>query len=353
MEERTFKQGDNWHAHLRQDKVLAQVAPYFNVYGRVMCMGNTDPLIETPEDAARYRNEILFQGVEFEPVMTIMLTDKTTPETIIKAKEAGFKFIKFIPVGTSTGAVRGLRLFDFGPLYGIFSVIEEMGLHLLLHAELIEDTGGNEIHIIDREARAIDAVSLYQKHFPDMKITIEHVSSKEMINFVRSIENGNVSATVALQHAMFIYPQVFDRFHWCISPQKYCFPIVKWEDDREAVIEIMTSGDERFFYGADSAPHLKKYKTSFDPKPGSFFGKAESSVLLSIFDKAGAINRFEDFYSCFGAKTYNFPLNKKTITFVKEEWTTTESDDDIGFCMGGEIIQWKIKEINGGENGKL
>jgi len=343
-----FRMPDNWHAHLRQDALLAIVYCYFNIYGRVLCMGNTDPLIETPDDALLYRSDILNAGALFEPVMCIMLTQDTTPEMIYEATRKGIKFVKFIPVGTSTGASKGVRIDDFDFLFKIFSAIEDVGLHLLIHAELISYRNGKGIHLIDREEEVIPIITRYHKFFPGMKITIEHASTAKMINFICSIEMGNVSATLTPHHALMTYSDVFDAQGNMINPYNSCLPVLKRESDRLVVAQAMVSGDERFFAGTDSAPHWDYLKKGNDPRAGICFGSSECLQYFKIFERAGAINKFGDFTSRFGAETYGFPLNTGTITIAQEEWRTPIQENGIKFCMGGEKLQYKIVEVNRG-----
>ncbi|MEA1926431.1 MAG: hypothetical protein U9M90_04330 [Patescibacteria group bacterium] len=273
-----------------------------------------------------------------------MLTQDTTPEIIFKAAKKGIKFVKFIPVGTSTGAVKGLRLDDSDKLYKIFPAIEETGMYLPLHAELMSFINGKAIHLQDREEAAISIVFAFHKHFPKMKITIEHVSTAKMINFVQSQDSANVRATLTPQHALLTYSDVFDHNDHLINPYNYCLPVAKKEIDRQAVIAAMVSGDERFFAGADSAPHWAKLKAGDNPPAGIFFEPAEFPLWVKIFESKSALHRLENFTSRFGAEYYGYPLNSGTITLVQEEWELPIIENGIRYCKGGEIIRWKVVE---------
>lgn len=348
-----FRLPDNWHGHLRQDDLLALVCKYFNIYGRVMCIGNTRPLIETADDAFCHRGKILSHKVLFEPVMCIMLTNDTTVKMIYEAHERGVKFVKFIPVGTSQGAVKGLRLDDYDKLFEIFAVIQKLGMHLLIHAELMLAKDGREIHLLDREEKAIGIIEIYCRNFPKMKITIEHASTRKMIEFVKAGDVRYRRATLTPQHALLTYKDVFGEKDWPPkNPYNYCLPVVKTKDDRQAVQEAMISGDPRFFAGTDAAPHWARDKEGENPPPGIFFGDKEYLLYFKIFkemiaDEDLMEKRFEDFTSRFGAEYYGYPLNQGTITIVREELKTPVEENGIRFCMGGETLDWKIVEING------
>lgn len=342
MKKMRIRMPDNWHGHLRQDDLLDRVARHFNIYGRVLCMGNTKPLIETADDALQYKSNILEKGVSFEPVMCIMLTQDTTPETIFDAVEKGIRFVKFIPVGTSTGAVKGLRLDDFDSLYKIFPVIEETGCHLLIHSELVSDSRGKEIHLLDREETAIRIIADFHNCFQRMKITVEHASTAAMINFIRRAESLNLRATLAPQHAVLTYADVFNIKGELLDPYCYCLPVVKRERDRKAVVEAMVSGDERFFAGADSAPHWAHLKASSSPPPGIFFGPAEFPLWFEIFEIKSALSKLEDFTSRFGAEYYGFPLNQEFVYVIWEDWKLLEIEDGIHYSMGGITLSHRI-----------
>jgi dihydroorotase len=305
-------------------------------------MGNTLPLIETASDAISYQNSIKRLGVLFEPIMTIMLTQSTTPEMIFEAAQKGIRFVKFIPIGTSTGAIKGLRIDDFEKLYEIFPAIIENGMHLLLHAELMFERSGREISLLEREVKAISVISMFHFKFPKMKITIEHASTVNMIGFVKLCDSENIRATLTPHHALLSYSDVFDQEGRIINPFNYCLPVLKREVDRQAVVEAMVSGDERFFAGTDAAPHWALSKTGENPPAGIFFGSSEYLRYLEVFEREKAMNRFENFTSRFGAEYYGYSLNEENITVAQNDWVQPEGEHRVGFCMGGEKLRWKI-----------
>jgi len=338
---------DNWHAHLRQYIMLAMITRFFNIYGRVLCMGNTSPLIETVGQAMKYRQEILDQDVLFEPAMCIMLTENTTPSVIWEAKAMGIKFVKFIPQATSQGVSRGVRMDDFEILYPIFEAIQETGMHLLIHAELIAHRGGREIHYLRREEAAVGIVAKYRRDFPQLMITVEHASTAMMINFVLSQDSAYLRATLTPQHAVLTYGDVFDGRGRIIDPFNFCLPVAKTERDRLAVRKAMTGGDIHFFSGPDSAVHWLNDKLAASPKPGIFFGEAELPLSVEIFEEEGALSKFEDFHSRTGAEYYGYPLNTGTLTLAQEEWNSPVMEDGIRYSWGGRTMRWRVIERNG------
>jgi len=345
MEKRTFRLPDNWHAHLRQDRLLDAIYHHFNIYGRVLCMGNTSPMIETPDKALYYEKYIRRRDGTFEPVACIMLTENTTPQIIFEAARKGIKFVKFIPIGTSTGATHGLRLDDFESLIRIIKAIESAGMRLLIHAELNSLPNENIINELYREEMAIPCLLCLLMIVPGLKITIEHVSTAKMINFVLRQKGGNVRATLTPHHALLTYDQVYNKRGRLINPYNYCLPVLKREKDRRAIEKAMVSGDERFFAGTDAAPHWQNDKEGKFPRPGIFFGQNEYLRYLEIFERNGAMDKFEDFTSRFGAEAYGYPLNTGEIIVRQGEWYQPVSENGIRFTMSEIPLRWKIEKV--------
>jgi dihydroorotase len=342
MESLTFRQPDNWHIHPREWELQDLILHHFNLYGRALCMLNFLKLVETADEALAQKEIILRKGARFEPVMCIMLTENTTPQTIYDAARKGIRFVKFIPVGTSQGAVHGLRLDDIFRLLPILRAIAEMGMHLLIHAEYISRPDGTVIEELYREEKAIGFLAFYRRLVPRLKITVEHVSTGRMIRFVIKY---NLNATLTPQHALKTYHHVYNKRGQLINPYNYCLPVLKKDKDRQAVEWAMVSGIPLFFSGTDAAAHWAYKKEGKNPPPGIFFGKYEYLWSLDIFERNNALHKFDDFHSRFGAENYGFPLNKRTITVVKEEWRTPVEENEIRFCMGGEPVGWRF-EVN-------
>ncbi len=337
---------DNGHAHPREGKLQSLVVPFFNFYGRVVCMANTKPFKETPDDVLAFGQGIADRGVLFEPLPTMMLTENTTSKMIYEGAEKGIKLIKFIPAGTSFGAVKGLRLFDFEALYKLFPAIIDTGMYLPVHCELIF-YNGKEIAYQEREERAIPIIDLWLKRFPELPLDIEHVSTEKMINYIDSLpSSANVGAGLTVQHARKIYDDVFFPNGNMKNPFNFCLPVAKTEADRIAVRKKMISGDQRYYWAPDSAPHWLKDKEA-KHVPGVFYGLAEIPRLVEVYEEESALNRFEDFTSRFWAERHGFPLNEKIIIIAREEWILPIEENGIRYTSGGEKVRWRIIERDG------
>ncbi|HYW21000.1 MAG TPA: hypothetical protein VE956_17195, partial [Nodularia sp. (in: cyanobacteria)] len=106
MQKLTITRPDDWHLHLRDGAALKAVLPYtVRQFARAIIMPNLKPPIRSVADAAAYRDRILAaipEGQQFEPLMTLYLTDNTSPDDILRAKESQFiKAVKYYPAGAT------------------------------------------------------------------------------------------------------------------------------------------------------------------------------------------------------------------------------------------------------------
>src|SRR4051812_46523534 len=100
----TLTRPDDWHLHLRDGAALASVLPHTaRQFARAIVMPNLKPPVTTTAQALAYRERILAalpQGMQFEPLMTLYLTDNTPPDEIRRASESGLvRAVKLYPAG--------------------------------------------------------------------------------------------------------------------------------------------------------------------------------------------------------------------------------------------------------------
>ncbi len=102
----TLTRPDDWHLHVRDGAALQTVVPHTAAqFGRAIIMPNLKPPVTTAALAMAYKARILAAvpaGVQFEPLMTLYLTDNLPPEEIVKAKAAGVVACKLYPAGPKT-----------------------------------------------------------------------------------------------------------------------------------------------------------------------------------------------------------------------------------------------------------
>lgn len=336
---------DDWHVHLRDEETMRVVLPdTAQRFARAIVMPNLNPPVRTVEDARAYRERILAAlpaSVNFEPLMTLYLTDNMLPEEIIRAKMCGFiHAVKYYPAGATTNSQSGVT--HISRCEAVFTAMEEAGIPLLLHGEVTD----GEIDIFDREAVFIERhLRGIIERFPRLKVVLEHITTRDAVEFVSSAPD-NVAATITAHHLLFNRNAMFSGG---IRPHAYCLPVLKRETHRQALIAAATSGNPKFFLGTDSAPHPRGAKESSCGCAGIYTAHAAIELYAEVFEKAGTLDKLESFASFFGADFYGLPRNRDRITLIKKPWKVPPSialgsDTLIPLCAN-ETINWFLVDL--------
>mgnify|MGYP001559439394 CR=1 FL=1 len=340
-----IRQPDDMHVHFRSGEILQNVAPFTtHIFGRAVAMGNLPVPITTPEMARAYREEIKdISPKGFNPIMSVIMTKDITPEKIKEIYKAGVKVLKLIPASTSTNSSEGIILNELRNYLSVLEMVKKVGMIFSVHFELIRNPKtGKEIPEIQREEAAIPFLRHLVLKASGLKIVVEHASTRKIIEFVKKAP-WNVAATLTAHHALVNYGDVFNPQGRIKDPFLYCKPIAKTADDQEAVIEAMTSGNPKFFFGSDSAPHSIWKKNSNEPPAGIFAAPVVIPLLCEIFEREKKLERLENFVSRFGAKFYGLPFNTGKIEIEREEWRVPdEIDSGVKIFKGGETLQWQV-----------
>ncbi len=333
---------DDWHLHLRDGAMLSVTVPAAARYfGRVIVMPNlAEPVVRT-EQAQAYRDRILARapsGSAFEPLMTLYLTDQTSPDQIKTGHaENLIRAVKYYPAGATTNSASGVT--DLRKTYKALEAMQECGMPLLLHGEVTDP----DIDIFDREAVFIERhLGRLMKDFPDLRMVLEHITTQQAVSFVT--ESGpNLAATITAHHLL------FNRNHMLVGrirPHYYCLPILKRDIHQQALLEAATSGNTKFFLGSDSAPHLRAAKESNCGCAGCYTGHATLELYAEAFEARQAMDRLEAFASLNGPAFYRLPANQDRIQLVKESWQPPESIEAPGGTLhplrGNQPLQWKV-----------
>ena len=338
----TITRPDDWHLHLRDGPVLQYTVPATaRVMKRAIIMPNLQPPVMNAEQAHDYRQRIMSkvpQGLNFDPLMVLYLTDNTTPEMIQEAAEAGhIVAVKLYPAGATTNSASGVT--DLGKLDELADALTEHDIKLLVHGEVTH----SDVDIFDREKRFLDEIlSPLVSRNPDLNMGVEHITTKDAAEFVKS-QGDNVAATITVQHL------AYNRNHMLvggIKPHYYCLPILKRNIHQQALQEAVVSGSSKFFLGTDSAPHAKGAKESACGCAGCYTAYAAIELYAEIFDDLGALDKLEGFASHFGPDFYGLPRNSDEITLIKKDWQAPHElpfgDDVIVPLRAGETLRWKL-----------
>lgn len=325
----TIRRPDDWHVHLRDGAALALTVPdTARQMGRAIVMPNLKPPVTDVPSALAYRDRILAHvppGGGFQPLMTLYLTDETSPEEIRLAAETGvIPAVKLYPAGATTNSASGVT--DIRGRYPVFEAMQEHGVKLLVHGEVTSD----EVDIFDRERAFLsEYLADIAAQFPRLKIVLEHITTSEAVAFVERAPD-TVAATITAHHML------FNRNHMLaggIRPHYYCLPILKRSSHQESLIRAATGGNPKFFLGTDSAPHPTHSKEADCGCAGCYTAFAALELYATAFDAAGQLDALEGFASEHGPRFYDLPVNPESVTLHRETWTVPAS-----LPFGGELL---------------
>lgn len=343
----SLTQPDDFHLHVREGDALKSVVPdTAKQFSRAIIMPNLANPITTVEMANKYRDEILASvvdlkdenGKNFQPLMTLYLTDKTSAETIHEAKASGIiHALKLYPAGATTNSDRGVT--DLKNIYPALAAMQETGIPLLVHGEVTDP----DIDIFDREHVFIETIlEPLIKRFPTLKIVLEHITTRDAVDFVNNAPD-NIAATITAHHLLMNRNTIFAGG---IRPHHYCLPILKRESHRQALVKAAISGSPKFFLGTDSAPHTQGAKESACGCAGMYTAYHAMELYTEAFDNANALDKLEGFASFFGADFYGLARNTNTIFLAKEEWQVPKQlplgKEQTIPLRAGEKCLWKM-----------
>jgi dihydroorotase len=346
MQTLTIIRPDDWHLHLRDGEAMQAVLPdTARRFARAIVMPNLRPPVTTVAQAAAYRERILAAlatmapGATFEPLMTLYLTDNLPADEINRARESGFVHaVKLYPAGATTNSDAGVT--DLAKCHATLARLEKVGLPLLVHGEITEPS----VDIFDREAAFIERVlSPLLKDFPALKLVLEHITTQDGADFVRT-SGANVAATITAHHLLLNRNAIFAGG---LRPHHYCLPVLKREIHRQALVAAAISGNPKFFLGTDSAPHAKSAKEAACGCAGCYTAHAGIELYAEAFEAAGALDKLEGFASHFGADFYGLPRNRDTISLVREAWQVPAqqpllANDPLIPLRAGETVAWRL-----------
>jgi dihydroorotase len=340
----TIRKPDDWHLHVRDGEMLKAALPFTaRHFGRAILMPNLLPPVRTTADAIAYRKhvmEALPSGSSFKPLMTCYLADDTDPNDVERGFHEGiFTGVKLYPANATTNSAAGVT--DYRKIKPVLVRMEKIGMRFLMHGEDVDP----QVDIFDREASFLDRyLDPWTREFPGLKMILEHVSSKEGVDFVRA-HAPQVGGSITPYH---LEHNRTDWLGWGNRPYMYCMPVIKTERDRQALRKAATSGEACFFLGTDSAPHPVAKKLAVVGAAGLFNSPVAMAVYAKVFDEENALGQIEAFASLNGPKHYGLPPNEEKIVLERKSWTVPEEikvegpDEHALIYRGGETLQWQV-----------
>jgi dihydroorotase len=344
MQSITITTPDDWHLHFRDGDFLDETVPATaRCFRRAIVMPNLVPPVTSADMISAYRDRILAavpDGVDFEPLMTLYLTNDTSADDIKAAIEVGTTAVKLYPAGATTNSDAAVSQID--ALFPVFEAMQAEDMVLCVHGEVTE----NHIDIFDREKEFIDRnLSRITESFPGLRVVFEHITTGDAVQFVNDASD-KVAATITPQHLLL---NRNDILAGGIRPHNYCLPVLKRNTHQEALREVVASGSAKFFLGTDSAPHEKHAKESACGCAGCYSAWSAIELYAQVFEDLGCLEKLEGFASHYGPDFYGLPRNKGTIILVKQAWTipdeiTLPNGNPIVPFFAGQIVNWKLAD---------
>jgi dihydroorotase len=342
-DELTITRPDDWHLHVRDGAALASVVPpSARQFARAIVMPNLKPPVTTAAQAVAYRTRIraaVPPGIDFEPLMTLYLTDDLAPDEVRRAQADGVVAVKLYPAGATTNSAAGVT--DLRKTYPVLETLQRLGMPLLVHGEVTDPA----IDLFDRERVFVETVLIPLRHdFPALRIVLEHVTTREAAQYVAEA-GPQTAATITAHHLLYNRNAIFLGG---IRPHYYCLPVLKREEHRRALVAAATSGRSCYFLGTDSAPHPAALKEHATGCAGCYTALSALELYAEAFDAAGALDRLEGFASVHGPAFYGLPRNRGTVTLRRERWTLPDAvafgDAELKPLRAGESLAWKLVE---------
>jgi dihydroorotase len=339
----TIRRPDDWHLHLRDGEMLKLVAPYTaRQFKRAIVMPNLVPPVTTIAAAAGYRDRIraaVGPGSDFEPLMTAYLTDTIDPDEVARGFEDGvFTACKLYPAGATTNSDSGVT--DIRNIDAVMARMAEIGMPLLVHGEVVSA----DIDIFDREKVFLERIlGPTLERFPDLKVVLEHITTADSVEFVKA-GGSRIAATITAHHLRI---DRNDMLVGGIRPHMYCLPVAKRRQHKEALREIVMTGDPKFFLGTDSAPHARHAKESACGCAGIFSAPVALESYAQTFEELGCLDKLEGFASEHGPRFYGLPLNDDTVTLERSGLDVPAAIDpdgeDVTPFHAGEHLNWRLR----------
>jgi dihydroorotase len=335
----TLPRPDDWHLHLRDGASLTAVLSHMpRTMARAIIMPNLRPPVRSTDDALAYRARILAAlpaGSDFEPLMTLYLTDSTQPDEIDRALATGGKVVacKLYPAGATTNSDAGVTAIE--KVFPVLARMEKLGFPLLVHGEVTRGA----VDVFEREPVFIAEVARpVIERFPALKVVLEHITTREAAAFVEEAAAAGkpVAATITAHHLMYNRNALFEGG---LRPHRYCLPVLKHELDRQALLDVaVRRGGRAFFLGTDSAPHAKSSKECGCGAAGCFTAHAAIELYHRVFEAEGALQHLRAFACENGPRFYGLPLNAdrlptSAVELRAESWLVPET-----FDFGGDAV---------------
>ena len=327
------------HLHLRDGDMLRLVAPLTsNSFSGALVMPNLVPPVTTKEALLSYKKRIIesCKDDNFTQYMTLFFQNNYSFEFLEDIKDEIIG-IKLYPAGITTNSETGVSSMDIEVLRATLENMSKLGIPLCIHGE----TNG---FVMDREKEFMPIYESIASAFPNLKIIMEHITTKDAVELLDRY--SNLYATVTLHHLLITLDDVAGGM---LDPHLFCKPIAKTPVDRNALLNAALKAHPKLMFGSDSAPHPKHKKECCGCAAGVFTSPIALQVLVELFEKYDSLDNLNDFVSNNAKKIYGLNIKDKTIKLVKKDFIVPAiyeyKDEKVVPMYAGKTLSWSIDSI--------
>ncbi len=324
------------HLHLRDQDMLKTVAPLSaHSFAAAIIMPNLVPPITTIDAVKAYKERILetIADETFDPLMTLFFKNDYDYAFLEKAKPF-IHGIKLYPAGITTNSEGGVSTIDSSTLNMTLTAMSDLEIPLLIHGE-------SNGFVMDREKEFIPVYEELAVKFPELKIVMEHITTKESVAALE--RHPNLYATITLHHLLITLDEVAGGM---LQPHLFCKPIAKRPEDREALLSVALSAHPKVMFGSDSAPHPQHAKESCGCAAGVFTAPVALPLLAELFEKYDQLKNLQAFVSDNAQRIYGYTPPQQDVLLEKDPFTVPQKYGDVVPMFAGKEIAWRIKSVS-------
>ncbi|MCH9812893.1 MAG: dihydroorotase [Epsilonproteobacteria bacterium] len=332
----TLKTPLDMHLHLRDHEMLQTVAPLSaETFSAAIIMPNLVPPVTTIEEVIAYKERIskATGNLNFDPLMTLFFKNDYSYDFLKQAK-AHITAIKLYPAGITTNSESGVSSIDSENLRHTLEAMSELEIPLCIHGE----TDG---FVMDREKEFVPIYEDLAKNYPNLKIIMEHITTKDSVEALD--RHPNLYATITLHHLLITLDDVAGGM---LKPHLFCKPIAKRYEDREALLKVALEAHPKVMFGSDSAPHPQHAKEACGCAAGVFTAPIALQVLAELFETHNKLDNLQSFISDNAQKIYHYTPSPKAVVLEKKPFTVPETYDNVVPMYAGEEIAWSITSLS-------
>jgi len=113
-----------------------------------------------------------------------------------------------------------------------------------------------DVTILNAESKFLPILSSIHAQFPRLRICLEHLTTAAAVETVEKLGETVVGSITA--HHLYLTTDDWagnSAGNGITCSINYCKPVAKTTADRAALLRAAASGNPKFFFGSDSAPH--------------------------------------------------------------------------------------------------